>query len=220
MLSGWGCPLKRLKVRQAMIDLTEIPSDDGFAFERFAEDLLRALGWTVIVGAGKGADGAGTSSPPSGRQARPAARAEVRFPVQCKHYAGSGRSVGGSELSECFLMPAKHGCQGWLLVTSSQLSANATLQMEAARKAVPGTDFDAWDADALRAHLRRDECRKGLAQHLPRSCARCANILTPQPAEVREVIGSWLAAGRTARGGSRPSWTLTIDCLPWRPAGA
>ena len=177
-----------------MIDLSEIEAGgDGFRFERFVESLLECLGWRVLKGAGVGPDGgrdilaARTEESATGRVR------ERTYVVQCKHYGGSGRSVGQDEVSDCITQPARHCGQGWLLVTSSRLTEGAVQSIDAARSTKPEFEFGYWDSAHLERFLLRDECREVLKQYLPKSYSRCAGRLMPQPSEVREIAKAWLS---------------------------
>jgi len=183
------------------MDFTEIGPQQGLRFEQFVETLLRALGWTIIAGVGVGPDG-GRDIIAAQIESTATGRSRIRrFVVQCKHFATSRRSVSPADLGDVALMPALHGCDGWLLVTSTQLTNNAVDIIEAARRTAPAADFDYWDAGQLRDRLMRDECHRVFAEYLPSSYARCAHILTPSPAEIRSLVGEWLGA-RNNRGES------------------
>lgn len=173
------------------VDFREISSGDGFEFERFTEDILRSLGWTIIKGAGAGPDG-GRDILASIIETTATGRQFTRvYVVQCKHFAGSGNSVGAGDLGQFALMPEKHEATGWLLVTSTRLTADAVNTVDAARSAGRGNEYDYWDAQRLRAELSKEACRAVLRQYLPTSYARAAGILTLSRNDLARVVIEW-----------------------------
>lgn len=178
----------------AAIVFTEIePPDQGLRFEQFVESLLRALGWTIVAGVGKGPDGGRDIIAEITESTATERRRNRRFVIQCKHNAISGRSVSPRDLGNLSLMPEKHNCDGWLLVMSTQLTADALNDIDAARRSAPGADFDYWDYGRLRDRLMREECHEVFAEYLPTSYAHFAHILIPSPAEIRSLVNAWLA---------------------------
>ena len=178
------------------IDLAEIEAKGGFAFERFAESLLGSLGWRIVLGAGKGPDGGRDIVAAKAETSATGRIRERQFVVQCKHYARTGKSVGADRIADLSLMPAKHNCEGWLLITSTQITDDAVRTIEAARRTSAAHEFDYWDGERLRELLLQDPCRAVFRQYLPGSYARCANILIPHPTEIREIAASWLSSGK------------------------
>lgn len=192
---------------ELVMDFTEIEAGQGIRFEQFVEALLRALGWSIVAGAGVGPDG-GRDIIATQTESTATGRSRSRqFVVQCKHHAASGRSVSPREIEHFNLMPATHNCDAWLLVTSKHLTPNTVDIIEAARRTDPAHDFDYWDSGQLREFLMREECHRVFAEYLPASYARFAHILTPSPAEIRTLVSEWLAA-RNDRG---DSFTLDND---------
>ena len=111
-----------------MLDFSELPPD-GVDFERLVREMLLVEGyrpyWT-----GKGPDG--------GRdliceEERPSAfRPDVRrWLIECKHFAGSGRSVGVDDLGDIYTKCAQHNANGYLLVCSTQPSSSVISRLEA-----------------------------------------------------------------------------------------
>ncbi|MBI4962137.1 MAG: restriction endonuclease [Desulfomonile tiedjei] len=184
-----------------MIDFTEIDARQGIRFEQFVQALLRALGWTIDTGAGVGPDGGRDIIATQNESTATGRSRSLRFVVQGKHYAAGGRAVSPTEIDHFDLMPARHNCDGWLLVTSTHLTRNAVDLIEAARINDPRHDFDYWDSGHLRQFLMREECHGVFAEYLPASYARFAHILSPSPAEIRSLASEWLAA-RNDRGDS------------------
>lgn len=170
------------------VDFREIDSRDGFQFERFVEDLLRSLGWTIIQGAGVGPDGGRDLLVSTTEVSATGREFTRRYVVQCRHLAASGRSVAPGDLGHFGLVPEKHGASGWLLVTSTRLTADAVTTIDAARRAHPGNEYDYWDAERLRSELAKDACRPVFRQYLTKSYANAAGILAPSRAELISAL--------------------------------
>ena len=95
-----------------LIDFTEIEFQGGFDFERFVEDLLNALGWTILVRAGQGPDG-GRDIIASKKEEFATGRViDRKYVVQCKHNAHSNNIVRPADITNFNIMPEKHSTQG------------------------------------------------------------------------------------------------------------
>jgi hypothetical protein len=95
-------------------------------FESLCVELLKAEGFANVKKLGRGATGgdlvADEPLPPS-----PSGRQEVvHWLVQCKHYAGSGKSVSLNELGVMTSVLRRHRAQGLLLITSTEPSGEAS----------------------------------------------------------------------------------------------
>ena len=152
---------------RATVDFTEIEVRPGLALRAIHRDpTARLLGWTIIAGAGKGPDG-GRGIIATDTEITATGRDRIRrFVIQCKHYATGGRSVSPNDITNFHLMPEMHQCDGWLLVTSTQLTTNAGNMIKAQRKTSPQHDFDYWDSGRLRKLLMREECHKVFANSI------------------------------------------------------
>lgn len=175
-----------------IIDFSEINYKGGTDFERFVEELLNALGWTIISKAAIGPDGGKdiiasiSETLPTGKQRN------RKYVVQCKHNAHSGKTVYPKDISDFILMPQKHNAQGWLLVTSTKVSQNVVANISAACQTKPGVEFDHWDKRKLEALVLDERCREILKRYFPKSYLKSTNIITPTLFEIKELINDWL----------------------------
>ncbi|EIF8961090.1 restriction endonuclease [Vibrio parahaemolyticus] len=97
------------------IDFSEITNDH--AFENFCMHLLELLGFTVPTPPAIGPDGGRDiicEEPSKFAHAR-----GYRWLVSCKHYAGSGRSIGVSDDAALPHKLIEHDCDGFLFMCST-----------------------------------------------------------------------------------------------------
>lgn len=113
--------------RRAMLDFTELPAD-GVRFEQLIREILVRsdfeVHWTGI-----GPDG-GRDLVAIERAAGPLAAFERKWLVSCKHYAGSGRSVGLSDVTDISDACAAVDARGFLLACSTQPSSTLVRRLE------------------------------------------------------------------------------------------
>jgi hypothetical protein len=175
-----------------LIDFTEIEFQGGFDFERFVEDLLNALGWTILVRPGPGPDG-GRDIIASKKEEFATGRViDRKYVVQCKHNAHSNNIVKPRDLTDFIIMPEKHSTQGWFLVTSTNVSEDAKNNIIAANNTCKGTIFDFWDARDIEEKLTKDErCRDVLKRYFPISYSIATHIIIPSMAEIDEILLKW-----------------------------
>jgi hypothetical protein len=111
-------------------------------FEDLCAELLKAEGFINVKKLGPGATGGDLVAdelhppPPSGQQTI------VRWLVQCKHYARSGKSVPLKELGVMTSVLKRHRVQGLLLITSTEPSRETSQALE---------DFDQDESHQYRA---------------------------------------------------------------------
>ena len=110
-----------------MLDFSELPTD-GVDFERLVREMLLAQGyrpyWT-----GKGPDGGRDLLCDEERTS--AFRSDSRtWLIECKHFAGSGRSVGVDDLGDIYGKCAQHNADGYLLVCSTYPSSAVVNRLE------------------------------------------------------------------------------------------
>ncbi|HHQ4462527.1 TPA: restriction endonuclease [Aeromonas veronii] len=110
-----------------MLDFTEL-SEDGMDLELLVRELLFSVGLKVYW-SGKGPDG--------GRDLLCIEEAKSIFVpsskkwlIQCKHKAKSGNSVGIGDLDDIATSCFQHGCDGYVLVTSTQPSSGVVQRLE------------------------------------------------------------------------------------------
>lgn len=174
------------------VDLLEIPSGDGFEFERFVEDLLEAHGWCIVIRAGKGVDGGRDILADCTEVTVTGRKAMRRYVIQCKHTAHGRKSIASADIADLAIVPAKHSASGWLLVTSTKVTADAAGTIAAARSTVPGTDFDFWDSLHLDSLLREPASHSVLKRYFPKSYLALSNVLVPSPEEILSHIDVFL----------------------------
>jgi hypothetical protein len=97
---------------------------DWKAFERLTADLLEREGFTLLSEPGVDRSGADLVAEEV-VISHSGARRRIRWQVQCKHYAGSSRSVGRKEVEEAIYCFASRTEDGLLLVTTTDLSEDA-----------------------------------------------------------------------------------------------
>lgn len=171
----------------SLINFKEIADDARF--ERFVEDLLLALGWRIIFGAGKGPDGGRDILAEKDETTIVGRIRAKRYVFQCKHFAHSEKTVSPSSIGEFLLVPTQHGADGWLLVTSTRVSTDSVAKIEAARRAQADKDFDKWDAEYIeRIITEKPECRPLLRQYFPISYAKLNGTLIPSRLEIQETL--------------------------------
>ena len=135
-----------------MLDFTEL-SDDGLALELLTRELLFSIGLKVYW-SGKGPDG--------GRDLLCIEEVKSQFLgcnkkwlIQCKHKAKSGNSVGVADLDDITTSCLQHGCDGYVLVTSTQPSSAVVQRLEQIT-ANPKISLSAtyWDSVELERRLK------------------------------------------------------------------
>ena len=105
-------------VQMALIDFKEIPEAEKptgkqDAFELFARDVLRILGFTILQHPSRGAD-CGKDLIAEENRIGVLASTKVKWLVSCKHYAFSGRSVTPSDERNVLERVHAASCNGFL----------------------------------------------------------------------------------------------------------
>lgn len=133
-------------------DFTEL-SSDGVELEQLTRDLCEALGYRAAW-SGKGPD--------DGRDLiveEPTSSDFGGFPrkwlASCKHTAIGGGSVGYHDVGDVPGRLSQHGCQGFLLVTTTQPSSGLINAFEDWRARTPYL-FYYWDSPSLKRLLLRE----------------------------------------------------------------
>jgi restriction endonuclease len=105
-----------------MLDFSIIKSGEDFEF--LCRDLLRLLGAQVEIHPSRGPDGGVdiVASVPNNNKFGFDYR--VRVAVECKHFAGSNRSVKESDIGSFVERALSHNCDHYLLITSTLASAS------------------------------------------------------------------------------------------------
>lgn len=110
-----------------MLDFTELPAD-GVRFEQLIREILVRSGFEVHW-TGTGPDG-GRDLVAIERAPGPLAQFERRWLVSCKHYAGSGRSVGLDDVTDISDACSAVDACGFLLACSTQPSSTVVRRLE------------------------------------------------------------------------------------------
>ncbi|HXA17665.1 MAG TPA: restriction endonuclease [Thermoanaerobaculia bacterium] len=135
----------------AAIDLREIGNDDD-AFEEFAESLLTELGFTARR-TGRGPDLGIDIIAEKLIEDAIGGPQTLRYAVECKHYAHSGRLVGLPDLRTPAVIDrvAATSANGFLLLTST--SATASLKSHFEKLSRPGLTVQCWDAAIIARYV-------------------------------------------------------------------
>ena len=115
------------------IDLTQI--ETGEKFELLCEDLLRAIGFTIVEKVSRGADGGTDLIVSQTISDMTGFSEERRILVQCKHWAEGGKAVPYSKVPNYREAMDEAKIQRYLLITSTL----ATTDLQRKFKAVTGT---------------------------------------------------------------------------------
>jgi hypothetical protein len=144
-------------------DFTKL-SPDGLELEQLTRDLCQALGYRAGW-SGKGPD--------SGRDLivrEPTTSDFGGFPrkwlVSCKHKASSGRSANYADVGDVPGRLAEHGCQGFLLVTTTQPSSSLMDAFERWEANTPYLYYY-WDSPALKRLLLREAAQPVAQVYFP-----------------------------------------------------
>jgi restriction endonuclease len=129
------------------IDFTRI--DSGEDFELFCEDLLQAMGFVIEDKVARGPD-LGKDIIAVQTLADPAGFSDVhRYLVECKHYAGSGRSVLESAIGSPIARMGTHRCDRYILATSTVPSEKVRTQLARIQNIVPHYRATTWSKGDL-----------------------------------------------------------------------
>ena len=114
------------------VDLTQISGRDrGTKFERFCEDLLRAMGFDIIHPTTVGTEGGKDLIVSETTRDRMGFAQEHRTLVQCKHYAKSGRAVPFADVANYRDVMDQYGVERYLLITSTLPTEDLRAKFEA-----------------------------------------------------------------------------------------
>lgn len=138
-----------------MLDFKEL-SNDGQGLELLVRELLFSMQYKVYW-SGKGPDGGRDliciEESPS--IFMPTSK---KWLIQCKHKAQSGNSVGVADLDDIISSCVQHGCDGYLLVTSTQPSSGVVNRLEQITNNTTNPIIATyWDSVELERRLRTTE---------------------------------------------------------------
>jgi formylglycine-generating enzyme required for sulfatase activity len=111
------------------IDFTRIES--GEEFELLCEDLLQAMGFTVVQQPARGPEGGKDLIVGEVVRDKIGFAEERKWLVQCKHYAQSGRAVGFKEVANYRDAMDQYKVQRYLLITSTLPTEDLRVKFEA-----------------------------------------------------------------------------------------
>lgn len=151
------------------LDFTEI--SDGELFESFCADLLRSLGFEIVIPPARGPD--------SGVDFHARSPVDTKLGlssfwlVQCKHYAVSRRAVGIDDLTGPPIadLLAARGAQVYLLITSTVASQSLQSHLHALQERC-GRLITVWGATDLEARIQAAGDANLVQRYFPRSGAQ------------------------------------------------
>jgi len=139
-----------------ILDFLEIPradvaSGEQDCFELFARDFLSVLGYTIVSGPDRGADG-GRDIIALETRSGVAGETMIRWLVSCKHKAYSGNSVTLDDERDILDRVTANQCQGFIGFYSTLPSSSLTRKLEGL-KAQSGIEFQVFDRERIELDL-------------------------------------------------------------------
>jgi hypothetical protein len=129
------------------LDFTRIES--GEEFELLCEDLLQAMGFTVEAKVARGPDLGKDIIAAQTVTDRAGFSETHRYLIECKHYAGSGKSVQERDIGSPVARMGTHNCDRYILVTSTVPSEKVRAQLAGIPNAVPNYRATTWSRGDL-----------------------------------------------------------------------
>jgi len=129
------------------IDFTQIES--GEEFELLCEDLLQAMGFSIEAKVARGPDLGKDIIAAQTVTDRAGFSETHRYLVECKHYATSGRSVLERDIGSPVARMGTHGCDRYILVTSTVPSEKVCTQLAGMPHTVPHYRATTWSKGDL-----------------------------------------------------------------------
>jgi formylglycine-generating enzyme required for sulfatase activity len=170
------------------VDFTRIES--GEDFELLCEDLLQAMGFTVEAKVARGPDLGKDIIAAQTVTDRAGFSETHRYLVECKHYAGSGKSVQERDIGSPVARMGTHNCDRYILVTSTVPSEKVRAQLAGIPNAVPNYRATTWSRGDLTRLL--DEHPDVRERYFPSEAPPAA---TPAGALAETVEGLLTAMG-------------------------
>ncbi len=187
------------------IDFTRIES--GEEFELLCEDLLQAMGFTIEAKVARGpdlgkdviatqtvADQAGFSEP-------------HRYLVECKHRAKSGKSVLEKDIGSPVERMGTHGCDRYILITSTVPSEKVRAQLAGIPNVAPRCRATSWSKGDLARLL--DEHPDVRERYFPSEV-----ITTPSGTLADTVEGLLTVMGFTCQERQPSANRVRLVCTP------
>jgi len=170
------------------VDLTRIES--GEQFELLCEDLLQAMGFAIEAKVARGPD-LGKDIIAVQTITDLAGFSEThRYLIECKHYAGSGKSVREGDIGSPIARMGTHNCDRYILATSTVPSEKVRVQLAGMPNTVPHYRAITWSEGDLARLL--DEHPGVRERYLP---SEAPQVLTPAGALAETVEGLLTAMG-------------------------
>jgi hypothetical protein len=129
-----------------ILDFTEIPPANGSnglqdTFELFARDLLECIGYEIVDGPNRGADGKKDMIVKETRKGI-GGHTSILWLVSCKHYAKGGKSVTDLDESDIVDRVRKHNCDGFIGFYSTVPSTALSTKLSGLKKEFESVIFD------------------------------------------------------------------------------
>jgi hypothetical protein len=147
-----------------MIDFKEIT--DGDTWEAFCRDYLVALGFVVEIPPARGPDGGLDLLVREQLRGLLASR-PFTWLVSCKHYAGSGKSVGNSDEINIVDRLEHHNANGFIGFYSTIASASLVSKLKDLRNNDKLDAYEIYDAARIENGFHNSGLSGVLLQHLP-----------------------------------------------------
>lgn len=169
----------------SILNFKEIPeahiaSGEQDTFELFARDFLEHLGYKIMIGPGRGADG-GSDLVVSETRKGVGGETEIRWLVSCKHKAFSGSSVTLSVDGDILDRVNSHSCDGFIGFYSTLPASSLIQKLEGLNNQI---EYQIYDAELIEKTLVESPSGLHLAKrYFPDSIGEWMRE-NPKPAQV------------------------------------
>jgi hypothetical protein len=176
-----------------ILDFTEIPqantgSGKQDTFELFARDFLEELGYTILEGPDRGADGKKDIIVSEERRGI-SGTTDIKWLVSCKHYAHSGKSVSDTDEPNIQDRVATHKCDGFIGFYSTISSVSLKNNLHGLQDKI---QFRVFDREKIESFLLKSpEGMRLASRYFPESYKKYS-VENPKPvrfssAELEEI---------------------------------
>ena len=137
-----------------LIDFKEIPVSKGTGttqdvFEKFSRDFLELMGYEIISGPARGADG-GIDIKVLEKRKGVGGVTEIYWLVSCKHYAHSGKSITKEIEQDIRDRVEKHGCNGFIGLYTTIANQSLLNSLEALSNKI---EYQLFDNEKIEKHI-------------------------------------------------------------------
>lgn len=172
-----------------IIDFTEIPKANKGGkhqdrFELFARDFLRAIGYKIIRGPDRGADGNKDIIISEATVGIGGNETTTKWLVSCKHHAHSGKSVADKDEPNIIDRVTQHKCKGFMGVYSTLPSSGLSNRLYGIRKKVPSVIFDSARIEEMIFNCKQKE--QLLLRYFPKSNEKYMKLVSSQNEEQKQ----------------------------------